>query len=66
MLRKNASIRSKLLTVACRPREEKRRRCEANLLYVESEFGSTDKYSSPLEALNLIVESKSLPVELNN
>ena len=24
------------------------------------------QYSSPVEALNLIVESKSLPVELNN
>ena len=42
------------------------------LLYVESDFGATEpqtnhsQYSSPVEALNLIVDSKSKPVELDN
>ena len=47
--------------------KKKRGNCEANLLYVESDFGTTctdttDKSfrcSSPVEALNVIVESKS-------
>ena len=45
----------------------------ANMLYVKSDCGTTDKtftvslqYSSRVEALNLIVESKSLLVKLNN
>ena len=70
VLGKNASIRSKLLTAACWSREEKRRRCKANLLYVESDFGTTDKSFTVFFArrgrLNLIVESKSRPVKLNN
>ena len=73
VLRKNASIRSKLPTAACWSREEKRGKCEANMLYVKSDCGTTDKtfteslqYSSRVEALNLIVESKSLLVKLNN
>ena len=43
-----------------------------SLLYVESDFGTTapetnpSQYSSPAEALNLIVDSKSQPVELDN
>ena len=44
-------------------------RCEANLLYVESHFCTTRKLFTvflPIEALNLIVESKSLPIEVNN
>ena len=36
-----------------------------NLLYVESESYHS-QYSSPDEALNLTVESKSLPAEVNN
>ena len=43
VLGRNTSIRSKLLTVACWSREEKRGKCEANLLYIESDFGTTDK-----------------------
>ena len=43
LLGKNASIQSKLPTAACSSREEKRRNCEANLLYVKSDFGTTDK-----------------------
>ena len=49
VLGKNATIRSKLPTAACWSREEKRGRCKANLLYVESDFGTTDN-SSPVEA----------------
>ena len=42
-----------------------------SLLYVESDFGTThttnhSKYSSLVEALNLIVNSKSHPVELDD
>ena len=46
-----------------------------SLLYVESDFGKTDTtdksvihsiYSSPVEALNLIVDSKSQPVDLDS
>jgi len=44
---------------------EKRGRSEVNLLYVESESNHS-QYSPPVEALNLIVESKSLPAEVND
>jgi len=43
----------------------KRGRCEVNLLYVESESNHS-QYSSPVEELNSIVESKSLPAEVND
>ena len=43
VLGQNASIRNRLPTAACWSRQEKRGRCEANLLYVESDFGTTDK-----------------------
>ena len=36
------SIRSKLPTAACWSPEKKRGNCEANLLYVESDFNTTD------------------------
>ena len=46
---------------------------KVNLLYVESDFKSVPKanhanhsQTSPVEELNFIVESKSLPFELNN
>ena len=42
VLAKITSIRSKLPTAACSSREKKRGNCEANLLYVESDFGTTD------------------------
>ena len=41
-------------------------------VYVESDFGTTElqtnhsQYSSPVKALNSIVDSKSQPVELDN
>ena len=54
---------------ACWSQEEKRGKCElANLLFVESDFGTTDKSFTvflALEALNLIVKPNSLPVDFN-
>ena len=43
VLAKITSIRSKLPTAACWSQEKKRGNCEANLLYVESDFGTTEK-----------------------
>ena len=43
LLGKISSIRSKLSIAACWSREEKRGNCEANLLYVEINFGITDR-----------------------
>ena len=37
-----SKFRSKLPTAACWSRGKKRENCEANLLYVESDFGTTD------------------------
>ena len=53
------------------PGKKKRGNCEANLLYVEIKATSApqtnhSQCSSPVEALNLVVESKSQPVELDN
>ena len=42
VLAKITSIRSKLPTAAYWSREKKRGNCETNLLYVESDFGTTD------------------------
>ena len=42
VLAKITAIRSKLPAAACWCREEKRGNCEANLLCVESDFGTTD------------------------
>jgi len=44
-LGKNASIRSKLPTAACRSRE-KRGRCETNLVYIESDFATARQSST--------------------
>ena len=64
------SIWNKLLTAACWSGKKKGGNCEANLVFVESDFGTTDtnhsQCSLPVEALNLIVESKCQPAELNN
>ena len=43
VLAKITSIRSKLPTAACWCREKKRGNCEANLIYVGSDFGTTGK-----------------------
>ena len=73
MLAKITSIRSKLPTAACLSREKKRGNCEAKLLDVESDFGTTDTWRHiihsvlrPLRRLNLIVDSISRPVKLDN
>ena len=42
VLTRITSVRSKLPTAACLSREKKRGNCEANLLYVESDFSTTD------------------------
>ena len=42
VLGKITSIRSKLSTAACWSQEEKKGNCEANLLYVKNNFGTTD------------------------
>ena len=76
VLGKTTSIRSKLPTAACWSRQEKRGNWEANLLYVESAFGTTAGYHRhhrqiihsilSLKALNLIAsDSKSQPIELD-
>ena len=44
VLAKITSIRSKLPTAACLSREKKRGNCEAKLLDVESDFGTTDTW----------------------
>ncbi|PFX26363.1 hypothetical protein AWC38_SpisGene8964 [Stylophora pistillata] len=67
VLGKNASIRSKFPTAACWPREKREEGVRAT--YCRSKATSIpqanhSQYSSAVEALNLIVESKSLPVEL--
>ena len=43
MLSKNDSIWNKLSTAARWSREEKRGKCEADLFYVKTDFGTTDK-----------------------
>ena len=50
-----------LLVSAGKKSEETMKPSYFSSLYVES-----DQYSSPVKALNLIVDSESQPVELNN
>ena len=69
ILGKNAPIRSKLPTAAFRSREKSEEGVKPT--YFMSKATSVpqanhSQYSSPVEALNLIVESKSLPAEVNN
>ena len=69
MLGKNASIRSKLPTAACWSREKREEGVKATYFMSKATLvpqANHSQYSSPVEALNLIVESKSLPVEVNN
>ena len=76
VLGKITSIRSKLPTAAYWSRERKRGNCEANLLYLalcrkrlrysKHHWQPNLSQYSPVEALNLIVDSKSQPVELDN
>ena len=66
------SIRSKLPTAACWPREEKRGNWKPTSFMSKATSApqtpqtNHSQYSSPGEALNLIVQSKSQPVELDN
>ena len=70
---KITSIRSKLSTEACWSRKEKRGNivkptCVTSKATPVPQTPQTNhyQYSSPVEALNFIVESKSQPVELDN
>ena len=71
LLDKNASIRSKLPTAACWSREiteeNLKQTCFMSKAKATSvpQLGNHSQYSSHLGALNLIDESKSLPVEAN-
>ena len=70
VLAKNVSIRSKLPTAACWSREKieggvKKPALRGKRLRYHRQLNHS-QYSSPVEAFNLIVDSKSLPVELNN
>ena len=72
VLGKITSIRSKLPTAACWPREEKRGNWKPTSFMSKATSApqtlqtNHSQYSSPGEALNLIVQSKSQPVELDN
>ena len=74
VLGKITSIRSKLPTAACWSREEKRGNCVnlLCLLYVESDFGTTDTTDKsfrvvfPRWGFNLIVDSKSQPAKVDS
>ena len=72
LLDKNASIRSKLPTAACWSREiteeNLKQTCFMSKAKATSvpQLGNHSQYSSHVGALNLIDESKSLPVEANN
>ena len=72
LLDKNASIRSKRSTAACWSREiteeNLKQTCFMSKAKVTSvpQLGNHSQYSSHVGALNLIDESKSLPVEANN
>ena len=73
VLAKITSFRSKLPTAVCWSRGKKRGNCEANLLYVKSDSVSTTDTTDKsftmffaVEVLNLIVNSKSQPIDLDN
>ena len=69
VFRKNASIRRKLPTAACWFRGKKKESVKPTcFMWKATSVPRTNHspYSLPVEALNLIVESKSLPVELSN
>ena len=72
LLDKNASIRSKLPTAACWSREiteeNLKQTCFMSKAKATSvpQLGNHSQYSSHVGGLNLIDESKSLPVEANN
>lgn len=66
---KNAFIRSKLPTAACWSREKREEVLKPTCFMSKATSvpqANYSLYSSPVEALNLIFESNSLPVEVNN
>ena len=66
---KNASIRSKLPTAVCWSREKREEGVQSTCFISKATSVSQanhSQYSSPVEALNLIVESKFLPAEVND
>ena len=69
MLGKNASIWSKLPTAACWSQEKREEGVQPTCFMLKATSvpqANHSQHSLPVEALNLIVESKSLPVEVNN
>ena len=72
LLDKNASIRSNLPTAACWSREITEQNLKQTCFMSKAkatsvpQLGNHSQYSSHVGALNLIDESKSLPVEANN
>ena len=72
LLDKNASIRNKLPTAACWSREiteeNLKQTCFMSKAKATSvpQLGNHSQYSSHVGSLNLIDESKSLPVEAND
>ena len=69
VLGKNASIWSKLLTAACWSQEKREEGVKPTCFTSKATLVpqvNHSQYSLPIEVLNLIVESKSLPIEVNN
>ena len=73
VLAKITSIWSKLATAACWSREKKREETVKPTCFMSKATSvpqtaqtNHSQYSSPVEALNLIVESNSQPVEIDN
>ena len=64
LLGKNASIRSKLAGLGKKREESVKITCFMSKA-TSVPRANHSQYSSPVEALNLIAESKSMPVELN-
>ena len=67
--RQKCFIRSKLPTIACWSREEREEGAKTTCFMSKETLvpqANHSQHSSPVQALNLTVESKSLPVESNN
>ena len=65
VLSKNTFIRSKLPTAVCWSREEREEDVKSTC-FLSKASQNRSHYSSPVEELNLIVESESLPAEVND
>ena len=59
-------IRSKLPTAVCWSREEREEGVKSTCVMSKASQIRRSHYSSPVEELNLIVESESLPAEVND